>query len=206
MFQTGSGRRLTIFAVILVCAVGTLSQTLGPAVPGPDKKASEVFKNVQVLKDIPSDQLIPSMQFITSSLGVQCAYCHVENGFDKDDKKTKQTARKMMRMILDIDASNFEGKRVVTCNTCHRGSPKPLAIPSLPESQPHLLSEAELPTQPNPPTLPRAEEIVAKYVAATGGGAGITKLKSLEQKGTIEIGDGSSRWKYLCRLRTTSRL
>src|SRR4029077_8516097 len=127
---------------------------------------------------------IPAMQFVTSSLGVQCSYCHVENAFDKDDKKTKVTARKMVRMMLDIDAANFEGKQVVTCNTCHRGNPKPLAIPLIPESQPRLISEAELPSQPNPPTLPDAKEIVAKYVATIGGEAGIAKLRSLEEKGT----------------------
>src|SRR5580698_3878240 len=35
-----------------------------------EKKAEEQFKNIQVLKGIPADQLIPSMQFITASLGV----------------------------------------------------------------------------------------------------------------------------------------
>src|SRR5882762_8220914 len=58
------------------------------------KTASQHFKNIQVLKDIPADQLIPSMQFITASLGVECEYCHVEHAMDKDDKKTKVTARK----------------------------------------------------------------------------------------------------------------
>jgi len=181
-----------ILAMTLLCSVASVSQApAAPAIPSPDKKASEVFKNVEVLKDVPSDQLIPAMQFITSSLGVQCAYCHVENAFDKDDKKTKQTARKMMRMMLDIDASSFEGKQMVTCNTCHRGSPKPLAIPVIPESQPHLLSEAEPASQPNPPNLPRAEEIIVKYVAAAGGAAGIAKLKSLDEKGTFEAGGHS---------------
>jgi photosynthetic reaction center cytochrome c subunit len=188
-FKSRRYRGLKLFAMTLGCSMASMSQTPPPsAVPSPDKKASEVFKNIQVLKDVPSDQLIPAMQFVTSSLGVQCAYCHVENAFDKDDKKTKQTARKMMRMMLDIDASNFEGKQVVTCNTCHRGSPKLLAIPLIPESQPHLLSEAEPPSQANPPNLSRAEEIIAKYVAAVGGVAGITRLKSLEEKGTFEAG------------------
>ena len=47
------------------------------------------FKNIQVLKDIPADQLIPAMQFITASLGVECEFCHVEGAFEKDDKKPK---------------------------------------------------------------------------------------------------------------------
>ncbi len=189
LFESSRDLAWTVVFVMLLYPIALLSQTPPEhAVPSPDKKASELFKNVQVLKDVPSDQLIPAMQFITSSLGVQCSFCHVENAFDKDDKKTKQTARKMMRMMLDIDAANFEGKQAVTCNTCHRGNPKPLAIPLIPESQPRLLSEAELPSQPNPAGLPDANEIVARYATAVGGAAGIAKLKSLEEKGTFEAG------------------
>ena len=33
------------------------------------KLAEEQFKNIQVLKGVPADQLIPAMQFITASLG-----------------------------------------------------------------------------------------------------------------------------------------
>jgi photosynthetic reaction center cytochrome c subunit len=189
LFEINRDFGWAVIFVMLLFPVAVFSQTpMEHAVPSPDKKASEVFKNVQVLKDVPSDQLIPAMQFVTSSLGVQCSYCHVENAFDKDDKKTKVTARKMMRMMQDIDAANFEGRQVVTCNTCHRGNPKPLAIPLIPESQPRLLYEAEPPSQPNPPTLPDAKEIVAKYVATIGGEAGIAKLRSLEEKGTFEAG------------------
>lgn len=189
LFKCSCGGCEKIIAVMVACSVLSLGQTpAAPAVPSSDKKASEVFKNIQVLKDIPSDQLVPAMQFITSSLGVQCPYCHVENAFDKDDKKTKQKARTMMHMVMGIDASDFEGKQMVTCNTCHRGSPKPMSIPLIPESPPHLLSEAEPPSQPNPPNLPGAEEIIAKYVSAVGGEAGIGKLKSLDETGMFEAG------------------
>jgi hypothetical protein len=41
------------------------------------KLAEEQFKNIQALKGIPADQLVPSMQFIAASLGVECEYCHV---------------------------------------------------------------------------------------------------------------------------------
>jgi photosynthetic reaction center cytochrome c subunit len=102
------------------------------------------------------------MQFITSSLGVQCEYCHVEKAFDKDDKKPKQTARKMMQMMFAIDA-NFDGQ-AVTCYSCHRGSRKPLAIPVIAESQPHLLNEAAQPEQANPPNLAETDEIVQKII------------------------------------------
>jgi hypothetical protein len=187
LFKVNRVFGLPLIAVMLLRPLTSFSQAPSEhAVPSADKKANEVFKNVQVLKDVPSDQLIPAMQFITSSLGVQCSFCHVENAFDKDDKKTKQTARKMMRMMLDIDATNFEGKQMVTCNTCHRGSPKPQAIPAIAESQPHLWSEAEPPSQENPPDLPHAEEIIAKYLEAIGGEGNVSKLKSVVEKGTFE--------------------
>ena len=185
-------RKIVSLRAVAICvSIAALSAALpaqAPPVPSPDKKASEVFKNIQVLKDVPSDQLIPAMQFITSSLGVQCGFCHVENAFDKDDKKTKLIARKMMQMEFAIDANNFEGKQMVTCNSCHRGSPRPIAIPIIPESQPRLLSEAEPLNPPPAPNLPKPEEIVSKYVAALGGDAQIAKLTSLDEKGTFEAG------------------
>src|SRR5258708_35215923 len=117
---------------LVLCCGNLLASTLVfgqlPAT-SPDKKSSEVFKNVQVLKDVPSDQLGPSMQFITSALGVQCEYCHVEKAFDKDDKKPKQTARKMMEMMFAINKSTFENRREVTCYSCHRAGAHPVAIP-----------------------------------------------------------------------------
>src|SRR5438874_4208087 len=95
------------------------------------KTASQEFKNIQILKDVPAGQLISAMQFITASLGVECEYCHVEHAFDKDDKKTKVTARKMMEMMLNINRENFEGHREVTCFTCHQGSAHPASIPAV---------------------------------------------------------------------------
>src|SRR5215469_832841 len=151
-----------------------------------DKKSSEVFKNVTVLSDIPSDQLLPTMQFITSALGVQCSYCHVEEAFDKDDKEPKQIARRMMRMTLGINAKQFEGHQNVTCYSCHRGSPKPLVTPPVSDSQPHLLSQRATDPQPNPPDLPKPDEIVQKYIAALGGADAIARLTSLHAKGMFD--------------------
>lgn len=79
----------------------TQGTTVGP------KTAVQQFKNIQVLKDIPADQLIPAMQFISASLGVECEFCHVEGAFEKDDKKPKQTARVMVGMMFTINQDNF---------------------------------------------------------------------------------------------------
>ena len=114
-------KTLFVFSALTLAGALLAARAQNPLQGGPPKTASQQFKNIQVLKDIPADQLIPSMQFITASLGVECEYCHVEHAMDKDDKKTKVTARKMMEMMLTINQENFEGHRVVTCYTCHQG-------------------------------------------------------------------------------------
>jgi hypothetical protein len=119
-----------------------------PATTAGPKKAEEQFKNIQVLKGIPAEQLIPTMQFIAASLGVGCEYCHVHNAFDKDDKKPKQTARKMMDMMFAINKDNFEGHRTVTCNSCHRGSAIPQAIPAVMSDEPKDAMMAMAPPKP----------------------------------------------------------
>ena len=80
----------------------------------PAKPAEAVYKNIQQLKGIPADQIIPAMQFITYSLGVECSFCHVEGAFDRDDKKQKLMAREMMQMMLTINRVNFHGRREVS--------------------------------------------------------------------------------------------
>src|ERR1700693_3598498 len=103
--------------------------------PGP-KKAEEQFKDIQVFKGIPAEQLIPAMQFITASLGVECEFCHVQGAFEKNDKKPKQTARKMIEMMFAINKDNFEGHREVTCYSCHRGRTDPVAMPVVMAEEP----------------------------------------------------------------------
>ena len=121
---------------ILLNATRPLAQAQNaPGGPG-GKTAEQQFKNIQVLKGVPADQVIPTMQFISGSLGVECEFCHVEGAFDKDDKKPKLAARKMITMVMAINKDNFEGHREVTCNSCHHGSPHPAAIPAIASAEP----------------------------------------------------------------------
>jgi photosynthetic reaction center cytochrome c subunit len=154
------------------------------------KKAPEVFKNIQVLKDLDADKLVPSMQFIAASLGVECNYCHVqENGRfvnEKDDKRSKATAREMMQMTNDINKSAFHGNRNVTCNTCHRGSASPVPVPAVLETE----GERERP-QPNAPPAtppPTADQILAKYLDAIGGADALAKITTRVEKGNVLFG------------------
>lgn len=148
------------------------------------KTAEQQFKNIQVLKTIPADQLIPTMQFITASLNVECGFCHVERQFDKDDKKPKQIARKMMQMQMAINSNNFEGHQEVTCNTCHRGSTDPVSVPAIVEAGSRPATE-EREGEEEHANLPTAQAVVEKYVAAIGGKGAVGKLTSLTEKGTM---------------------
>src|SRR5437762_394509 len=91
---------------LLLAIAGAGAQSSTPnasAAPAGPKLAEEEFKNIQALKGIPADQVIPSMQFIAASLGVECEFCHVARAFEKDDKKPKLTARKMIGMMMAIN-------------------------------------------------------------------------------------------------------
>jgi outer membrane lipoprotein-sorting protein len=171
----------------------------GSAVDGSagPKKAEEQFKNIQVLKGIPADQVVPGMQFIATSLGVECQFCHVEGAFEKDDKKTKQTARKMMAMMFAINKENFDGHLNVTCYSCHHGNSKPVGIPPVMAEEPKAgVGEAKVveankgegldAKEANAPT---ADQLIEKYVQALGGATATDKITSRVMKGTITFGD-----------------
>jgi photosynthetic reaction center cytochrome c subunit len=146
------------------------------------KNAGQAFKNVTELKDIPADQLMPAMQFISASLGVQCDTCHVQGKPEADDKRAKKTAREMIAMTMAINKNSFHGQTQVTCFSCHRGSERPAAIPPVTETDAPAKPDVR-PAQPAQP--PTADSILEKYVAALGGADAIKKVTSRVAKGVI---------------------
>ena len=158
--------------------------------PSPNQLAEQRFKNIQVLKGVPAEQIIPSMQFISASLGVECEFCHVEHAFDKDDKKEKRTAREMITMMMAINKENFKGEREVTCNTCHRGATHPMGVPMIPDDAATAAANAAHPPAAVSATsaLPTADAILAKYLDAVGGKAALEKIQTREQTGTMHVG------------------
>ena len=129
------------------------------------------------------------MQFITASLGVECEYCHVRGDkgleFEKDDKKTKVTARKMMEMMFAINKDNFEGHRDVTCYSCHRGAANPVATPIISDEEPKPEAASGKSPADAKPVLPPADQLLDKYLAAIGGDAALQKVTSRVEKGKI---------------------
>ena len=183
--------RAALYLLFLISMPGLMAggQTLPAPAQPKTKMTEEAYKNIQVLKGLPADQLIPAMQFIASSLGVECSYCHTEGAFEKDDKKPKETARKMMQMMFAINEANFEGKREVTCYSCHRGAAHPVATPMIAEAvAPPAHEAAPVEPSPAPSNTPDVERILGKYVQAMGGASAIEKLSTRVEKGSIDIG------------------
>jgi Photosynthetic reaction centre cytochrome C subunit len=125
------------------------------------------------------------MHVIESSLGVDCEYCHDAKDRSKDDLEPKRTARKMIAMVFDINKNTFNGEQVVTCYTCHRGSPKPIGSIVLPIPNPMV----EKP-KPLPPNLPAVDQILSTYVQAIGGAQAIRKVTSRVITATRDIPTG----------------
>jgi hypothetical protein len=158
--------------------------------------AEKVFKNVQVLKGIPVDQFMGTMGFFSASLGMTCTDCHIgESGgnWEKyaDDTELKQTTRKMMVMVSALNRTYFNGRREVTCYSCHRGGDRPRVTPSLIE-----LYGPPAPTEP-PDAIEKAsgarpaDPILDKYIQAIGGAQRVGGLTSFIAKGTY-VGFGET--------------
>ena len=177
------------FTVAMILLAACFAQAQRPTGTSPEDStnpAEQVFKNIQVLKGTPANQIIPSMQFIANSLGVECEFCHVRGANEKDDKKPKQTARQMIEMQLAINKDNFKERPEVTCFTCHRGSHDPVGVPIISDTEPKRPEPEK--TEAAAPALPTADEILNKYIQAIGGAEALQKITSRVEKGTINFG------------------
>src|SRR5579871_6052602 len=118
----------TAFAFAASAVIGPLAanaQALGP------KTAEQEYKNITALKGVPADQLMPAMNFISTSLGVSCEFCHTMGKFAADDKGAKKTARETMAMQAMINKESVGRRTRVTWYSCHRGSARPVNMPPI---------------------------------------------------------------------------
>ncbi len=202
---------LVILATLgFAAAVVQAQQPSAPAAEARGPLASEKYKNIQVLKDVPAEQIEATMHFIEAATGMKCADCHVQeaNGqfsFDKDDKRAKETAREMMKIVLSVNHEFFKDNVNVSCMTCHRGAQRPVGQP--PFATMLTPEEVAAMNQPprgggpgggqgrggpggrgggrgGPPNFP-VDPIIDKYVDAIGGRAAVENLKTLILSGTL---------------------
>jgi hypothetical protein len=175
-----------------VIAVAVIAFTAVTAIRAQQPAAADKFKNIQVLK-MPADQLQPTMQYFTAALGVQCSFCHAPDGYEKDDRPAKKTARQMIQMVDRFNSGNND--ITLTCATCHHGrqSPErtpPLAVEMTPAEATAAAARAaqrgQAPAGQTPPAgapgaqggrgqrpTETSDQIVDKYVQAMGGAAAL---------------------------------
>jgi hypothetical protein len=183
-----SGRVVQTAAIFLLAAALANGQSAPPEKP---LMADDVFKNIQVLRGLTVDQFMGTMGFIAAALSMNCSECHHTGSVERyaDDTPIKQTARKMILMVNALNKSNFGGKRMVTCYSCHRSDAKPKVTPSLAEQYgtPPLddPDELEIPDTPNA-GAPTADQVLNKYIQAVGGAQKLAGIMSFAGKGTYE--------------------
>lgn len=185
--------------LILSAATLTIVWLAGGALAAPQatpqtkpQTGDEVFKNIQVLKGIPVDDFLATMGIMSAAVGYDCSECHIGAGTDKvdwaADNPKKNTARRMVVMVANINRENFSGRQMVTCWSCHHGRDHPATTMSMetvygPGSQEMDDVLTQMPGQPS------ADEVIDKYLQAIGGTQRLAGLKSYVATGT-SIGFG----------------
>jgi photosynthetic reaction center cytochrome c subunit len=214
--QQAQLRRLKLVVLSLCLSVPVavrLAQKRAQAQTPKEQTVEEVNKNIKVLQGLPVSQLIPLMNSFNASLGVTCGFCHapttdpqsgrVHLDFASDAKEEKQTARRMIQMVMNLNRTNRMdlGSMGITCYTCHRGSNHPAIVPTLPPPPPppaggpggprgaSAPAGAGGPNAQQPaPARPTVQQILDKYVAAVGGPDAVAKVQTRVLKGTRESG------------------
>jgi photosynthetic reaction center cytochrome c subunit len=179
--MSGTMRSTLLATAVAALLASTVQMARAQGADG--KKAVDAFKNIQVLKDMPAEQLGPTMQFFAASLGVECEFCH-DRERDKDVKEQKQTARKMIKMVMAVNKDTFEGEQDVTCYSCHRGNERPIGTPLVAGQEPPKpgVNEERPPKEQN---LPSVDQLFDKFVAAIGGQGALQKASSRVIKGSM---------------------
>ena len=174
---------------VIVTAV-TFACVIRAQAPEP-RTAEQVYKNITALKGTPADQLQPAMQFMASSLGVNCEFCHVAGKPEADEKGAKRTAREMIAMQNEINKMAFRGQRQVTCYSCHHGMGHPASVPPVLESDAAPRPAAMRPAVSGA-SAPTPDEIIEKYVNAVGGAGALHQATTRVMTGKILFGGNQS--------------
>ena len=103
-------------------------ESLPAAAPG-GPKVSDVYQNVQVLKDLSVAEFTRTMVAVTTWVAPKegCNYCHVPGNWASDDIYTKVVSRRMFELVRATNSNwkDHVAATGVTCYTCHRGNPVP---------------------------------------------------------------------------------
>jgi photosynthetic reaction center cytochrome c subunit len=182
-----SRRMPTAIKVMVFPLIGAGLAVAQPASADKPLLAEQVFKNIQALKGISVDDFLQTMGIMTAALQFDCADCHINAGTSAvdwaADTPRKVMARRMVNMVATINKTNFGGRQVVTCWTCHRNRDKPMTTPTMDVvyGMPAFESDDVIQQLPG---LPAADVILDKYIQASGGAQRLASLTSFDAKGT----------------------
>jgi len=180
----GNFIRILTAVVLATTSISAGLHAQAPPQQGQGRTTEQQFKNIKVLTGLPANQLNLTMHNISGQLGVDCVFCHIWDQWDKDVKANKQVARQMMTMVQEMNKTYFGGAQMITCYTCHRGSPMPVSTRIVPDTislRPMNVPAPPLPTEEiakEQPSYPSSREILAKYVQALGGEGALRKVTS----------------------------
>ncbi|HET9831477.1 MAG TPA: photosynthetic reaction center cytochrome c subunit family protein, partial [Vicinamibacterales bacterium] len=175
------------------------SAQVAAATPATPQMSDKVFKNVQVLKGITVDEFMGTMGVFTTSLSLCCGNCHTGAGTSNPkwdaDPPRKRTARAMIAMVQNINKTNFGGRQVVTCWTCHRGQTSPSVTPPLDFAYGEAVVNPPDILGRDPNATKTADQIFDRFIQAEGGAARVNALTSYSGKGKSllfgEVGEGN---------------
>ena len=180
-----AGSLLSVAAQAPKGATGAVHQAHQAAAAQPHM-AEQEFKNIQVLKGITVDDFLGTMGVMSAALGYDCSECHVGAGTVTvdwaADTPNKIMARTMVTMMRTINKTNFGGRQMVTCWSCHRGRDRPLTTPTLDNIYGPVQQEMDDTLTQQPGQL-SVDEILGKYYQAIGGKDKAAAVKSFAAKG-----------------------
>ena len=186
-------------AIATACLFGAVT-VAGQAVPVPAPAAApaqgpaqavvmsqDVFKTATTLRGIPVDTFFESMGMFASAMGADCTFCHDKGAYFDKSMFAKLTprmfmARQMMTMMEGINKQYFQGRKRVTCSTCHTGTNSPRKEPDLALQYGPPVEDAnamEFPVD----TRVTPDQVFAKYLQAIGGADRLARFTSFAAKG-----------------------
>lgn len=170
--------------------------------------APERYKDIQVLTDVPADQLVTTMRYFVIATGIQCNGCHQTDATTGQlnpaaDSRGKTTARGMINLVKTVNAGSFGAR--INCATCHAGRNQPAGLPLAQAMTPEQIAQAAQAAAASgqggqsaggaaaqgqggrgqQPAAPPVNDVIAKYIDAIGGETAVAKLQSRIMAGTL---------------------
>jgi hypothetical protein len=119
---------------ITTLRTATLADLMKEIAGRENEPAGTVFKNVQLMKDMPAGKFLASMdQDFGRALSHNCTDCHIKDQWASDSLNRKKTARVMIEVLNGINNTLLTKMPVragqptpkINCISCHHGNGNP---------------------------------------------------------------------------------